>query len=65
MEEQLSQLLNIGCPNILFPYAREAIDSALVKGTLPPVMLAPINFEALYLQAMEQRNEKQDKTEVH
>lgn len=47
----LSRVLNTVCPQILFPYAREAIDSALIKGSFPPVMLPPINFEALFAQA--------------
>jgi preprotein translocase subunit SecB len=47
---QLAQLLGTVCPNILFPYAREAIDSLVVKGSFPALMLAPINFDALYAQ---------------
>lgn len=47
---QLEQLLATVCPNILFPYAREMIDSLVVKGSFPALMLAPINFEALYAQ---------------
>ena len=39
------------CPSILFPYARENIDSLIVKGSFPPLMLAPVNFDALYEQA--------------
>jgi preprotein translocase subunit SecB len=39
----------------LFPYAREAIDNLVVKGGFPPLMLAPVNFDALYRQAMEQQ----------
>ncbi|MFT5008453.1 MAG: preprotein translocase subunit SecB, partial [Granulosicoccus sp.] len=38
------------CPNILFPYAREAVDAAVVKGSFPALMLAPVNFDALYQQ---------------
>ena len=37
--------------NILFPYARENIDSLIIKGSFPPLMLAPVNFDALYEQA--------------
>lgn len=47
---QVEQLLATVCPNILFPYAREAIDTLVVKGSFPALMLAPINFEALYAQ---------------
>lgn len=49
-DEQLEQLLASVCPNILFPYAREAIDGLVVKGSFPPLMLSPINFDALYAQ---------------
>ncbi len=48
----LAHVLNTVCPQVLFPYARETIDSALVKATFPPLMLPPINFEALYSQAV-------------
>lgn len=47
---QLEQLLASVCPNILFPYAREAIDTLVVKGSFPALMLSPINFDALYAQ---------------
>lgn len=44
------QMLGAYCPNILFPYAREAIDSLVIKGSFPALMLAPVNFDALYAQ---------------
>ena len=47
-ELQLEQLLATVCPNILFPYASEAIDSLVVKGSFPALALAPVNFDALY-----------------
>ena len=46
--ERLSHFLGTYCLSILFPYAREAIDNLAIKGSFPPVSLAPINFEALY-----------------
>ena len=52
--EDLRRVLGTAAPNILFPYARESIDSLCVKGGFPPVMLAPVNFEALYQQALAQ-----------
>ena len=51
---QLQHLLSSQCPHIIFPYAREAIDSLVVRGGFPPLMLPPINFEALYAQAVVQ-----------
>ncbi len=48
--QQLAHCLGSYCPNILFPYAREAVSSTVTRAGFPPVMLAPINFEALYQQ---------------
>ena len=50
-EQTIEHILGSMCPNILFPYARETIDSLAVKATFPAPMLAPINFDAF----MEQR----------
>ena len=47
---ELNHALGVFCPNILFPYARQVIDQALVGGSFPPLMLAPINFEAIFAQ---------------
>ena len=51
-ENQLDHLINSFCPNILFPYAREAITSQVIRGSFPQLVLAPINFDALYMQKM-------------
>tara|TARA_B110000879_G_C10895442_1_gene402334 strand:- start:164 stop:655 length:492 start_codon:yes stop_codon:yes gene_type:complete len=58
--QQLGQVLNTACPNILFPYAREAIDNAVTKGSFPALMLPPVNFDALFAQAVAQAQEKQE-----
>jgi preprotein translocase subunit SecB len=50
----LHQVVGIACPNTLFPYVRENLDSLVVKGGFPPLQLAPVNFEVLYAQAMQQ-----------
>jgi preprotein translocase subunit SecB len=50
-EQVLTQTLGSLCPNVLFPYARETLDSIATKGSFPPLMLAPINFDAMYAQA--------------
>ncbi|MDV6331135.1 protein-export chaperone SecB [Asticcacaulis sp. 201] len=47
--EMLHRILHTVCPNALFPYAREAIDNIVIKGSFPPLMLEPVNFEAIYL----------------
>lgn len=53
-EQDVQPLLGVHCPNILFPYARENISSAIIRAGYPPVHLAPINFEALYAQQLQQ-----------
>lgn len=53
--EQLDHLLGSFCPSILFPYAREAITTEVVRASFPQLVLAPINFDALYVQQMEER----------
>ncbi|MEZ5501794.1 MAG: protein-export chaperone SecB [Halioglobus sp.] len=52
--EDLRRILGTAAPNILFPYARETIDSICVKGAFPAIMLAPVNFDAVYQQALSQ-----------
>lgn len=53
--EQLDHLLGSFCPSILFPYAREAITTEVIRGSFPQLVLAPINFDALYMQQLEER----------
>jgi len=57
-DEDLRRILGTAAPTILFPYARETIDNLCVKGGFPAVMLAPVNFEAMYQQAMAQQAEQ-------
>ncbi|NVK42006.1 MAG: protein-export chaperone SecB [Oceanospirillaceae bacterium] len=54
-EAELNHTLGAFCPNMLFPYARESVDSLAIKGSFPALMLAPVNFEALYAQRMQQQ----------
>jgi preprotein translocase subunit SecB len=53
-EENMGAILAVACPNILFPYAREAISDMVTRAGFMPVLLNPINFEALYLQQQAQ-----------
>lgn len=46
--EEMEPVLAIGCPNILFPYARETISDATTRAGFQAVLLAPVNFEAIY-----------------
>ena len=61
VNEQLRQMLGSFCPNILFPYAREVISDLVVRGGFPQLLLAPVNFDALYAQHTEDQK-KSDKS---
>ena len=52
--EQLEHLLGSFCPNILFPYAREAVSDMVIKASFPQLVLAPVNFDALFMQQKEE-----------
>lgn len=53
-EEQVRPMLGALCPNILFPYLRENVDSLVIKGGFPALVLAHINFDALFQQRLAQ-----------
>jgi preprotein translocase subunit SecB len=50
----LGGMLHSFCPGILFPYAREAVSSLVNKGSFPQLILAPVNFDALYAEHLRQ-----------
>jgi preprotein translocase subunit SecB len=52
-EADLEPIVAVACPNILFPYAREAVSDCVTRAGFPPVLLAPVNFEAVYRQRIE------------
>ena len=58
-EEQLTQLVGAYCPNILFPYVREVFSDLVGRGSFPQLLLAPVNFDALFAQAQQQRAQQQ------
>ena len=64
-KENLESIVGSFCPNILFPYAREAIATIIQKGGFPEFVLQPINFDALYLQAKQQQQEQGTAAEAH
>lgn len=53
-QSDIEPVLGIGCPNILFPYLREAVSTVVSHAGFPPVMLNPVNFETLYYQGKQQ-----------
>ncbi|KNC07822.1 MULTISPECIES: protein-export chaperone SecB [Pseudomonas] len=56
-EGSMSHTLGAFCPNILFPYARETLDSLVTRGSFPALMLAPVNFDMLYAQELQRMQE--------
>lgn len=51
-QQDLQRLLGIFCPSYLLPYARQTVSDLLLKGGFPPFLLPPVNFEALFDQAV-------------
>lgn len=58
--EQLQHILGSFCPSILFPYVRETVSSLVTKGSFPPLVLSPINFDALYMQKLQAQQEQKE-----
>jgi preprotein translocase subunit SecB len=56
-DENLEIIIGVTCPNILFPYAREAVSDMVTRAGFAPVLLNPINFEALFMQQKQQQAE--------
>lgn len=70
-EMQLAHSLTSHCPGILFPYARELVSSLVNRGTFPALNLAPVNFDALFMEYLQrqgqesQEQEKEEKKDLH
>jgi preprotein translocase subunit SecB len=58
-EAQVAHMLGAFCPNTLFPYAREAVSNLVNRGTFPALNLAPVNFDALFAQYVQQAQAQQ------
>lgn len=62
---QLAHCLGAYCPNILFPYARECITSLVSRGTFPQLNLAPVNFDALFMNYLQQQQAGGEEEQPH
>ena len=49
-DEQMSQIMGIACPQIVYPYLRGNVADMVTRAGFPPVHLAEINFQAMYEQ---------------
>ncbi len=54
-QDSIDGIMGVTCPNILFPYAREVVSDMVIRAGFPPVLLNPVNFEALYMQQKQQQ----------
>jgi preprotein translocase subunit SecB len=63
-QAELEPVVAVACPNILFPYVRETVSDAVARAGFPPVLLAPVNFEALYQQRQAQQTQAQGAHEI-
>ena len=58
-EAEMEPLIAVACPNILFPYAREAVSDSVIRAGFQPIVLQPVNFEGMYMQRLQQQQEAQ------
>jgi preprotein translocase subunit SecB len=57
-DQEMGPLLGSYCPNLIFPYAREAISDLVTKGSFPQLLLQPVNFDGLYAQHQQELAKK-------
>jgi preprotein translocase subunit SecB len=53
--DETRNIVGAFCPNVLFPYARQAVSDMILRGGFPPFLLPPVNFDALYAQSLQQQ----------
>ena len=51
-EDQRNKVLGAACPSALFPFLRQQVNHLVTNGGFPPLLLQPVNFEAMYDQKM-------------
>ena len=55
----------IGCPNIVFPYLRETVSDVVIRAGFPPLLLNPVNFEALFAQQQQAQQQQAVPAQTH
>lgn len=58
-ENQLAPLLLVECPRLIFPFARQVLANVTQQGGFPPLMMEPVDFNAIYLQNLRQLQAQQ------
>ena len=64
-QEQMPLILNVVCPNIVYPYLRANVADVIQRAGFPPIHLAEINFEALYQQRLAQQQQEAPKSSIY
>jgi len=64
-QDQLPMVLGIGCPNIVFPYLRETVSDVISRAGFPPLLLNPVNFEALFAQQQAAQQQQAAPAQTH
>ena len=59
-QQDMGPLLGIACPNTLFPYVRETVSTVTARAGFPPVVLAPMTFEGVYQQQLQQLQQQKN-----
>ncbi len=58
-EAQLAPLLLVECPRLIFPFARQVLATITQQGGFPPLMMEPVDFNAIYLQNLKSLQDAQ------
>ena len=51
-EAEMAAIMASYCPSILFPYSREVISDLIMKGSMPALLLQPVNFDMIFAQSL-------------
>lgn len=62
-DDRLPPLLMVECPRLIFPFARQVLASVVQQGGFPPLMMEPVDFQALYIQNLRSLQAQQQKAE--
>ncbi|AAZ98355.1 protein export chaperone SecB [Thiobacillus denitrificans ATCC 25259] len=64
-QDQMPMVLGIGCPNIVFPYLRETVSDVVIRAGFPPLLLNPVNFEAIFVQQQQAQQQQAGAAQTH
>jgi preprotein translocase subunit SecB len=63
-EDELPLALEVACPNMLLPFAREAVSDLVGKGGFPQLLINPVNFEVLYQKKRDEIDKNRQQSET-